>query len=286
LQGGPDMPLVRYATTTPWGERLYFVPIRPRTPAGRPETLLVLSTDGGGGAGDAKSIEAGQGIGTAGGSGIRGTRVTLVVPDGVARVMLVLPRQPDPQQYGATVYPNSLSVTAPVHDNVVAVQIARNMPEGPFPMIWYAADGHVVKRIGDLAAVNRVLPTPQPAPETPRSRAAERNPSTPNRVWVTPSVGGPHTLFMVHFRLLLNGAMYSYRLSGTRCPAIMVSGGSGGGTDDLRGRIWSGQIQAIAGQAWCPGTYRVSASVMGGAPGRSMTNPARAFGTATFTVKR
>ena len=299
LQGGPDMPLVRYATTTPWGEKIYFIPIKPVTPAqikrvardrhwpassltirrGRPETLLVMSTDGGGGAGDAGSIEAGQGIGTSGGADIRGTRVTIVVPDGVARVQLVLPRQPDPQQYGASIYSHSLSVTAPVHDNVVAVQIDRNMPEGPFPMIWYDAHGHVIKRIGDLASVNRVVPTPQPGPETPLSRAAERDPSTPNRVWVTPRAGGPHTTFMVHFEVLLNGAGYAYRLSGTTCHAITPNGGDGGGYEDLRGRIWSDQVGAVQGQAWCPGTYHLSVSIAG-------RQPARPFGTATFTVKR
>jgi hypothetical protein len=272
--GSPDRPLVRYATTTPWGEKLYFVPMRARQDG---EQLSLFSTQGGGGAGDARSIEAGQGIGTEGGGGIRGTRVTLVVPDGVARVKLVLPRQPFPGQYGAPVYPHSLTVTAAVHGNVAAVQVGRQLAPGTFPMIWYAADGHVVKRIGNLAGANRVVPTPQPGPETALSRAAERDPSTPNRVWVTPSVGGPHTSFEVHFRVLLNNADYSYRLSGTKCPAITLNGGDGGGTNDLRGRIWSDQVGAVDGETWCPGRYHLSVSIMGG-------RPAHPFGTATFKV--
>jgi hypothetical protein len=298
--GGPDLPLVRYATTTPWGEKLYFVPIEPATPAElesfarrqrlpepqvaalagrRGETLGVFSTGGGGGAGDAAAIEAGHGIGTSGGGGIRGTRVTLVVPDGVARVKFVLPRQPNPLQYGAPIYPHSLTVTAPVHGNVAAVQLPRTIPEGPFPMIWYAADGHLIKRIGNLAGVNRVFPTPRPGPETALSRAAERDPSTPNRVWVTPSVGGPQTAFKVHFQVLLNGAGYEYRLTGTRCPGITVNGGDGGGTEDLRGRTWSDVVNAVGGQTWCPGTYHLSVTIMG----RRLARP---FGTTTFTVKR
>lgn len=117
-----------------------------------------------------------------------------------------------------------------------------------------------IERIGDLAGVNRVVSTPQPGPETALSRAAERDPATPNHVWITPRVGGPHANSVVHFRVLLTGADYSYRLSGAKCPAITVSGG---GTDDLHGRIWSGAVDAVQGQAWCPGTYHVSVSTMG-----------------------
>jgi hypothetical protein len=58
-----------------------------------------------------------------------------------------------------------------------------------------------------------------------------------------------------------------------------VNGGDGGGTNDLRGRIWSDQVGAVAGQAWCPGTYHLSVAIMG-------RREARAFGTATFTVRR
>jgi hypothetical protein len=260
--------------------------MKPPTPA-RAETLVVFSSNGGGaGAGDAQSIEAGQGIGTEGGGGIRGTRVTVVVPDGVASVRFVFPRQPVPEQFGAPIYRHSLTLTAPVHDNVVAVQVARQVEAPTFPMIWYAADGHVVKRIGDLAGANRVVPTPQPGPETAQSRAAERDPSTPNRVWVSPSVGGPHTNFMVHFRVLVNGGDYSYRLSGAKCPGITPAGGGGGGTDDLRGRIWAGIVDAVQGQAWCPGTYHLSVTIMDLGRHGGLKHPARPFGTATFTVKR
>lgn len=283
--GTPDRSLIRFATTTPWGEKLYFVPTTEGTAGRQAERLSEFSTQGGGGGGTAARIEAGQEIGTEGGGGIRGTRVTVVVPDGVAKVAFVLPRQPNPEQYGAPVYSHSLAVTVPVHDNVVAVQIDRSIPAGPLPMIWSAADGHVIKQIGDVAGANRVVPTPQPGPETALSRAAERDPSTPNRVWVTPRVGGPHTIFKVHFQVLLNNADYSYRLSGTKCPAITLNGGDGGGTNDVRGRIWSDQVDAVDGQSWCPGTYHLSVATMGGER-RVVTYPPRPFGTATFKVKR
>ena len=309
MAGTPDLALMRYATTTPWGERLYVVPMNPLTArqiesAGkrfpairpqllrrtRPETLMVLSGGAFGGAGDAASIEQGQGISTEGAGrsfagGSSATRITVVVPDGVANVKFVIPRQPDPGQSGAPIYAHSLSVVAPVHSNIAAVQVDREVPLGRFPMIWYGPTGQLVKRIGDLAGANAVTPPPRPGPETPLSRAAERDPSTPNRVWVTPSVGSPDTPFMLHFEVLLNDADYQYHLSGTRCPGITVNGGDGGGTNDLRGRIWSDVVDAVGGQSWCPGTYHLSATIMDRGRYGGLKHPASPFGTATFTVK-
>ena len=175
--GTPDLALMRFATTTPWGERLYVVPINPptaqqiarftkRVPAaqrsrliklirGRAETLMVLSIDGAGGAGDAATIEQGHGIGTEGAGrtfagGSTATRITLVVPDGVAKVKFVFPRQSSPEQPAAPVYPHSLAVIAPVRDNIAAVQVDRDVMDGSVPMIWYGPDGQVVKRIGTV----------------------------------------------------------------------------------------------------------------------------------------
>jgi hypothetical protein len=91
---------------------------------------------------------------------------------------------------------------------------------------------------------------------------------------------------MVHFRILLNNASYSYRLTGTRCPGLTPSGGAGGGYRDLRGRIWSDAIDAVEGADLVPGTYGLSVAVMGSARRRVVTGPERPFGTATFTVRR
>jgi hypothetical protein len=311
LAGTPDLALMRYATTTPWGERLYVVPMNPpttrqiksfalrfpgargqlaRLARPRAETLMVFSAGGFGGAGDAATIERGGGIGTEGAGrsfagGSTATRITVVVPDGVAKVQFVFPRQPSPGQPGAPIYSHSLSVVAPVTDNIAAVQVDREVTIAQFPMIWYGPSGQVVKRIGDLAAANRVTRSPKPGPQTPLSLAAERNPSTPNRVWVTPSVGSPDTLFMLHFEVLLNDADYAYRLSGTLCPGLTVQGGDGGGANDLRGRIWSDVVDAVGGQSWCPGTYHLSATIMDRGRYGPLKHPASPFGTATFTVK-
>jgi hypothetical protein len=202
-----------------------------------------------------------EGAGHSFAGGAAETRFTLLVPDGVSRVRFSFP---------------SLGVSVPVRGNIAAVQVNRPCCSGQPGLVWYGANGQVIKRI---VGTNPPPRPGRPGPETAQSRAAERDPSTPNRVWVTPRVGGPHTKFMVHFRVLLNNVDYSYRLSGTRCPAITPAGGGGGGTDDLRGRTWSGPIDAVQGQTWCPGTYRLSVAVMG----RKHAGP---FGTATFTVKR
>jgi hypothetical protein len=212
-------------------------------------------------------------------------RLTLVVPDGVATVQFLMPRQPNRADPGAPIYRSVLPVLAPVHDNVAAVQVNRECCAGGVPMIWRAADGHVIKQIGDVATAGRLVPAPRPAPETALSRAAERDPSTPNAVWVTPSLGGPYTLFSVHSRLLLNDADYRYTVTATACPQHTFPGGGGRGAGDLRGRVWSDSLTAVRDQPLCPGTYRVSVGVMDLGRYGPLKHPARPFGTATFTVR-
>ncbi len=315
----PDLPLVRFATTTPWGQKLYFVPFKPLSPAQlaklhsryprlaplegarfHEEMLELFASPGGfrGLGGAATAVEDGHEIAfeAAGrelaiGAGSTATRLIAVVPDGVAKVEVVVPRQPYLGQFGAPIYRHSLSTAVSVHNNIAAVQVNRDATAGLGPsttgvaMIWYAPDGQVIKRIGDLAAANRVIPPPRPGPETPRSRAAERNPSTPNPVWVTPRSGGPHTDFIDHFRQLLNNSGYSFQLSGTSCSTILiindVSSTAGRNAGKLRGRIWNNSV--AQGGTWCPGTYHLSIAV---ASNRAPKHMGRPFGTATFTVHR
>ncbi len=199
-----DTQLIRRAIVTPWGEPVYVIPVKQ---PGRGEAISLLVGSGGGCCALAADIarfgqETTEGAGRSYAGGSTRTRITVLVPDGVATVEFVLPHP----------------VTVRVHANVAAVQVAQACCAGPPAMIWRGAHGQVVRRVGGAAP--RAGATPRPGPETVRSRAAERDPSTPNRVWVTPRVGGPHTDFRVHFQVLLNDADYSYRLSGTRCPAI------------------------------------------------------------------
>ncbi|HXO07761.1 MAG TPA: hypothetical protein VN880_06995, partial [Solirubrobacteraceae bacterium] len=217
----------------------------------------------------------------------KGERSLELVPDGVKKVSWVLPRQPAGSEYGWPTYPRVAHLSVTVHGNIVAAEsprFGRTAVE-----TWYAADGHIFRRFGSIAAARRVVPVIGPGLETPRSRAAERNPSTPNPVSVTPATGGPNTQFTVHFRALLNNAVYRFRATRTRCPDYRFSGGystQGDPAGNLRGDLINAQLTAH-GSALCPGTYHVSVRVTGLGPigpreGRRIS--AKPFGTATFTV--
>jgi hypothetical protein len=308
---GPiDSSLVRYIGTTPWGERLFLVPTLPPTrkqllrvfagPDGKisprvhiqfaafkDESVGVASRGGGGGGATAASllrygINGSQGAGRSFAGGSTETRQYLVVPDGVAKVTFLFARQPFPGQYGAPVYHHVFRVTLPVRNNLIAIQVAREAT-GPAE-IWYAADGTVVRRFGNFAALGRVRAGPRPGPETALSRAAETNPSSPNPVWVTPATGGPRTTFTIHFRVLLNGADYRYKFTGTSCPGFTFTGGTGK-PGAVRGEIWSDGIHAALGQTLCPGTYHIAVSVMDRGRFATYRHLPAPFGTATFTVR-
>ena len=290
---------VRIARVTPWGQLAIVAVTRGgESPAGsrtvRDGGLLfgVFNRGGGGGGGccgDATGIEAHgalltSGAGRAFAGGSTKTDLTLVVPDGVAKVTFVFPRQSAGNQYGAPVYPAPLRVTVPVIGNVAAVRVNRQCCGGGLPMIWSAADGRVMKQIGNFRGISRVVPRPKPGPETALSRAAEKDPSTPNPVWITPAVGGPRTKLTIHFRALLNGADYSWHVTGTRCPSFTPGGGEGD-PNLLRGQLASFDLRSIANQPLCPGTYQVSVTVTDlGRFGGHLRNP-KPFGTTTFTVR-
>lgn len=346
-------PRVRYATTAPWGDRLFVfappidattrsgarqgvvhgagseqsltgelvgLPSRDSSPLPSPYIPLTVSEVEAGRAtfiwpgGQPDRPAAGQWI-----EPLFGPReeIAVVVPDGVAKVEFVLPRQPM-AIVGAPVYPRARHVTARVHNNVAVVELDRKccyLPgarlkqlalhgsetaQASGPMIWYGPNGRVIKRIGDPNAANRVITLPRPGPETAASRAAERDPSTPNPVSITPAVGHPWTRFIVHFRALLTGAFYGYELVGTtehRCRIrgyvasptthVHIDGISAGYQPNVvRGDTWSGRLSV--GEPLCSGTYRLSVSVVNsGVFGRSGSYIAgsKPFGSTTFTVR-
>jgi hypothetical protein len=111
-----------------------------RAPDGR-------SGGGGGGPFDPASfVKHGTGISTFA-RGV-GTRVTLVVPDGVATIDATFPRVVSrgpnraPRRFASTI-----RRIFTVHDNVVFATVSRP-PEFAFPrMVWRAADGTVVRRV-------------------------------------------------------------------------------------------------------------------------------------------
>ena len=116
---------------------------------------------------------------------------------------------------------------------------------------------------GASVSVQRA-PTLLPAPETPRSRQAERDPSTPNPVTVTPSTGGPHTAFKLAFRALLSGGGYSYLIKTDgppRCQreAERATGGDGvaiGAAPIVRGQTISKTLRPPP-HGLCAGGYRI-----------------------------
>jgi hypothetical protein len=169
-----------------------------------------------------------------------------------------------------------------VHDNVAAEQANGNLVGATPVMFWFDTGGHVIRRIGFMAGSYRSFAVSPPGPETAASRAAGRNPSTPNPVWVTPRLGGRHTAFGVHFRVLLNAAGYTYTLTGGGCHALW---GTQGAPDDSRGQTWSDAIVPLMGKSWCPGTYHLSVTVTDLGPTGMLKHPAEPFGTAMFVVR-
>ena len=83
--------------------------------------------------GSPADIEQGQQTTVQGPNGILGLdgfapplRVVMVVPDGVAKISFLLPRQAYP---GAIAYPASQTITVPVHNNIAAFQTDRYIDE-------------------------------------------------------------------------------------------------------------------------------------------------------------
>lgn len=151
----PDLGLVRLAAVSPWGERVVLGIAKSQSYDAL--GLYVLSGAGfGGSSATATQIETGRawtGEDTGGGptSRPRGIRLTVVVPDGVAKVAFLLaPEQHFAVASGWTGYAplHSPTVTVPVHNNIAFVQVKQYCC-GEFPaMRWYAPGGRLIKVTG------------------------------------------------------------------------------------------------------------------------------------------
>jgi hypothetical protein len=309
-KGSVDRSLVRLATTTAWGERIYLVPITPWTPqqarahAANParvdvqpaEQVIVYTTRGPGfaiGSGTPASIRKGHAEGETYGPIKHGTsktnRLFALVPDGVTTVTWLMPRQPGGSEYGFPTYARVGKLTTTVHGNIAATESRR----ATSVETWYTADGRIIRRSGSIAAARRVVPVNGPGPETAQSRAAERDPSTPNPITVTPAILRPNTVYLVvHFHVLLNNAAYIFRVTSTRCPGYHVVTGysqPGDPRGNLRGDTLNVSIDPSTTHTLCTGTYHVSVRVAGIAPVGSQISErrvnAKPFGSATFTVR-
>lgn len=83
---------------------------------------------------------------------VRGTelsRVTGLIPDGVATIEATFSRRANRGPYQAPdVYPEDLTLVVPVQDNLVSFLVPRDAGDAfPATMAWRAADGSVVRRV-------------------------------------------------------------------------------------------------------------------------------------------
>jgi hypothetical protein len=156
----PDRPLIRLATVTPWGAKVFVVPLTsPRFPrfarlVGESAALWVQGM-GWSDLTPAQDLKAGPSAGP--GTTIRlqdgreVQRFLMIVRDGVAKITIPLERgwpiSGKPLRFDG-------SISASVHNNIAAFQT------GGFPnvgfAIWYGADGRIVGRGPEWHYVRRV----------------------------------------------------------------------------------------------------------------------------------
>jgi len=167
MLGTPDRPLIRLASTAPWGAKVYLVPFRPlarrRIPSGwtayaplrvrshRGEAITVLGGPGGHGSTlfgfTAADIAQGRAVVDESGNGHarHAIRFLVVVPDGVAKVAVAVTRGPR-RTKNATIEKVLFDEAVP-RGNVVAFQQLGAKPATPWGMTWLTARGKVIKRI-------------------------------------------------------------------------------------------------------------------------------------------
>ncbi len=164
LLGTPDRPLIRLATTAPWGAKVFLVPSRPLAAGAVPsgwtayaplkahsaegETITVFGGPGGRGQTvdglTAQDIAQGRGVVDEAGSGRarHSIRFLVVVPDGVAKVTVIFAQPPVPGENTI----ESVDTRTP-HGNVVAFQELGSQPARPWRMTWVGRTGKVIERI-------------------------------------------------------------------------------------------------------------------------------------------
>jgi hypothetical protein len=202
-----------------------------------------------------------------------------IVPDRVAQVSWSWPREFNTPTLS---YLPPVTITATATENVAVDRSGRYL--SPQTATWVAASGAVIAHYASpnsATEIETATPPPRrkPAPQTALSRRAERNPSTSNRVVVVPSNGTTSTAFSVLFRALLNGHAYAVRLTGPHPDC--ATGSSTEFKAALSSPFVRGEIiqTGVGGATRCPGTYRVSVSVLAHRPAY------RPFGSATFTIR-
>jgi hypothetical protein len=206
-------------------------------------------------------------------------RMFSLIPAGVAEVGWAWPRLFNPVSLK---YNQPATVTAHVVNNI-AISAT---PYSPPPSIanWYNANAQLIRRLTNPDAVGAQFDRgrSRPAPETARTRQAERDPSTPNRIVVVPAPQDPEGTFLVLFHVLIQGAKYGARVTGGPHPGCVhlpawARNGALNGPPTPRGGTFTGFLP-IAGS--CPGHYTISVYVR---ERQGRNSPP--FGSAAVTVR-
>jgi hypothetical protein len=171
---------------------------------------------------------------------------------------------------------------------------------GPYVVTLSGAGGAALNRYVDPSNDAQVWGSTTydpstPGPETPLSRAAERNPSTPNPIVLQPTSARLGSRWLgagtgVLFNVLLNNRAYELSISGAPRAGCIRPRPGAAPVDSLIEPYTAGDQVYVRGDTvtattrpaglMCRGTYRISVAVVG-ARGR----PHAPFGTATLTVR-
>lgn len=218
-----------------------------------------------------------------------GDVIFAVVPDEVAHVRWTWPPQFDTSTLK---HDAALTIKAAASQNVVIARAARYLP--PATATWYAASGQVITRLhnpnGSVAGQYGTYDPSIPGPETQLSRRAKRNPSTSNPVLIVPNTASRSSARQFYFHVLLNNRTYFLRVTGGPHPGCVTPNpqapqGPGYGAvlhppDQVAVRGDTYQGSSPRDIITCPGTYRLSISVL-----NNQNHPDPPFGSASFTVR-
>jgi hypothetical protein len=137
LPGVPDQSLIRVATGTPWGKDVMLIPLKntsPRVGAFGQETLLVFDGIISSCCDTVQQIRAEGGGGSTVSVGDGRVAVVIVVPDGVARIRVLVH------------YRHPITISAIVRNNVSAFYAPGYPPGLVTTMTWYGRNGAVIKQ--------------------------------------------------------------------------------------------------------------------------------------------